>query len=209
MTRYLILLLAATAAYLVGSIPFGLLLGRANGIDIRKHGSGNIGATNVTRVLGRDWGICCFLLDFSKGLVPVLTAQWLTDASSLVPIVTAGAAVSGHIWPLYLRFKGGKGVASSIGALLALAFWQVMIAAVGWYVIFKLTRYVSVASMAAALLLPISTVAVRTPPAAVLLLSVIALIVLVRHRENVIRLLEGRENRFSARAAKAAVKEGK
>lgn len=192
------------AGYLIGATPWGLLLAKLNGVDIRQHGSGNIGATNVTRVLGRDWGMACFVLDFLKGLGPVLLARWVWPSGSAVPVVVALAAVVGHIWPVYLRFKGGKGVATSLGALAALAILNVVVAAVVWCVVFKATRYVSVASLAAAFMLPVSTLVTRvivapvTRPTAVLL-AVIAILVIVRHRTNIARLVAGQENRFPKR----------
>ncbi len=190
-------LMAVGAAYLIGSIPFGLLIGRLHGLDIRAHGSGNIGATNVTRVIGRDWGRLCFVLDFCKGLGPVVAANFaFAHSTALVPCLVAAATVVGHVWPLYLRFKGGKGVATSIGALIALALWQVLLAALAWYLVFRLTRYVSVASIAAAIVLPLSTTVIDSAPATIVLLTGIAMLVLVRHRDNMIRLLEGREHRF-------------
>ena len=191
--------------YLVGAIPFGFLIGKFHGLDIRRHGSGNIGATNVRRVIGRDWSIACFVLDFLKGLLPVLMALHISgQASNLgwLPPLAAGATVAGHIWPLYLRFKGGKGVSTTLGALLALVPLAVISAIVVWLVIFKLTRYVSAASVCAAVILPLSAVLWRSvaetgvPAYTLGLLVVIAVIIILRHRGNIQRLLSGREHRF-------------
>lgn len=194
-------LLVAVAAYLAGSIPFGLLLGRLKQCDIRRHGSGNIGATNVTRVLGRPWGIACFVLDFAKGLAPVLAVLLLVGRGP-APAVAAAAAVAGHVWPVFLKFRGGKGVATSIGALLALAPWSVLCAAALWALLFVLTRYVSVASLGAALALPASGLVLHVAAGPVdlatrILLGAVAVLIVVRHRANIARLLCGREHRFS------------
>ncbi len=145
------------AAYLVGAIPFGFLIGKMKGLDIRQHASGNTGATNLTRAAGRKWGILCFILDFGKGALPVLFAVMLSAEQELLilPELTAAAAVVGHVWPVYLRFKGGKGVATTLGALLILSPWAILVAALIWFVIFQSSRYVSLASMVAAVSLPI------------------------------------------------------
>ena len=204
------------AAYLAGSIPFGLLLGLARGIDIRTQGSGNVGATNAGRVLGKKWGISCFILDVLKGMLPVLgfgLAAGLTGsdtAASAVEalqwIAIAVAAVVGHVFPVWLKFKGGKGVATGLGVLLGL--WPVLtvpglVAAVIWFVVIKATGYVSLASVLAAVSLPLLTlisglsfgkstgeVAVYTSVTALL-----GLLVVVRHRSNIQRLREGTESK--------------
>lgn len=199
-------------SYLVGSIPWGYVIGRLNGLDIRRHGSGNIGATNVRRVLGRGWGIACFVLDFLKGLLPVLLiGAKLGDALSLTaesgPILAAAGAVAGHVWPVWLGFKGGKGVATTIGALLAVSWLAVVICVGTWVVVFFLTRYVSVASLCAAAMLPVGHViavlsgVTRDPtigsPSLGLLLLLAALII-CRHRSNIQRLRAGTEYRFGS-----------
>ena len=119
-------------SYLIGSIPFGYLIGRFNGLDIRRHGSRNIGATNVRRVLGRDWGVVCFILDFLKGLLPVILFGQFLGAQTAVGVgwgemFAVAGTIGGHIFPFTLNFKGGKGVATSLGAILAVAFWPVLI----------------------------------------------------------------------------------
>lgn len=187
-------------SYLVGSIPWGLLIGKFNGLDIRRHGSGNIGATNVRRVLGRDWGFACFGLDFLKGLTPVLLCQsWTGNGNELAGLLAAAAAVCGHVFPVWLQFKGGKGVATTIGAVAAVAFWPVIICLLAWVGMFYLSRYVSVASIAAAVTLPLAHLVLKGGaafgPTLVLLLALAGLIVL-RHRSNIRRLIEGTEHRF-------------
>ncbi len=194
-------------AYLVGSVPWGLLIGKFNGLDIRYHGSGNIGATNVRRVLGRDWGAACFILDFMKGLVAVwVVGVHIGPEFSLSPelgkILAAGGAVAGHVWPVWLGFKGGKGVATTLGALVAVSWLAVLIALVTWVLCFLLTRYVSVASLGAAAMLPVGHVIsglvrdhrVVTP--SLLLLTVLAAVIIYRHRSNIERLRAGNEFRF-------------
>jgi len=191
-------------AYLLGSVSFALVLSRARGVDLRKHGSGNLGATNVTRVLGKTWGRLCFLCDLGKGAIPVLVAAGLApeEGRQLIPVLTGAASVAGHVWPVYLRFKGGKGVATSMGVMLALAPVSFVCAGVLWIVLFYATRYVSVASLAAAVMLPVSAGIVRmvrpimVPTPTLVLLVAIALLIVVKHKANISRLLKGEENRF-------------
>lgn len=210
------------AAYLVGSIPFGFLIARMRGIDIRKHGSGNIGATNVGRVLGRKWGGICFGLDVLKGLVPTLLAGWwlglvrfdggVVQAASTLTLFTwlgaMAAAVIGHMFPVWLGFKGGKGVATGFGALLGV--WPVLtFAAVGalvvWLASVKVCRMVGISSVLAALCLPV-LVGVQPwiaaamgrgehPPVWPFLLvaCILAAVVVVKHRANIARTLAGTE----------------
>ena len=145
------------SAYLIGAIPFGLLIGFLNGKDVRKEGSCNIGATNVTRVVGKWWGKLCFLCDFLKGFLPViLTMRLLDPGSGWLTALAAVAAMLGHVFPVYLGFKGGKGVSTAAGAALALCPLAVVIAGAVWVIVFFLSRYVSLASLAAALALPVS-----------------------------------------------------
>ena len=213
------------AAYVLGSIPFGVLIARSKGVDITSHGSGNIGATNVGRVLGRRFGLVCFALDMAKGAAPVLAAgAWHGDLGSPATqiesvdmwlwLAVAAAALIGHMASIFLRFRGGKGVATAFGALLAV--WPTLgipaLVALGvWILIMATVRIVSIASMIAAVSLPISVallmqldsngqdlqsgiVAARsTPPLAIA--GLIAVLVLVRHRSNIARLLKGREQR--------------
>lgn len=193
-------------AYLAGSIPWGLLIGKFNGLDIRRHGSGNIGATNVRRILGRDWGYACFALDFLKGLVPVLLcARWVEGGArtvELAQLLAAAAAVCGHVFCCWIRFRGGKGVATTIGALFAVAFWPVIVCLLAWVGMFYLSRYVSVASLSAAVALPIAHVIQKGTygPTLILLLALAALII-VRHRANIRRLMDGTEHRFGHKGA--------
>ena len=152
----------AAVPYLIGSVPFGFLIGKMKGLDIRTLGSGNIGATNVTRVVGKNWGKLCFLLDLMKGILPVVLVSLLVrrgifdDPCGILPAIAALATVCGHIYPVYLRFKGGKGISTAAGAILALNPPALLSAGVLWAIVFLTSRYVSLASIAAAVFLPLS-----------------------------------------------------
>jgi len=185
--------------YLFGSLPFGYWLPRVlKGIDIRRAGSGNIGATNVWRVLGRRYGVPVVLLDVAKGFVPTLLATIFVG--HLAGALTGGAAMLGHARPLFLRFaKGGKAVATCGGAFWGLA---PIVAAVGlavWIVVFLAFRYASVASILAAISLPIVAVGIGEPWPVIAFGALAALAVLVLHRANLKRLRAGTENRFQLR----------
>ena len=185
------------AAYLIGSIPTGLLLGKAYGIDVRKEGSGNIGATNLYRTVGRKVGIITLIGDCLKGLLPVLVVK----ASSFPPELAAWvglAAFCGHVFSLFLKFKGGKGVATALGVFLALAPLAVAIAIGLFAVLMFVWRYVSLGSISAAAAMPLAVYLLGGSPTITIVTLVIALIVIVRHRENIGRLLSGTENRFKA-----------
>ncbi len=215
---------AIAGAYLLGSIPFGLLLAKAHGKDLRSIGSGNIGATNVSRALGRKWAYVCFSLDVLKGLLPMLAASILVSRYSILDehrassiehplqlflwLAVGCAAILGHIFPVYVKFKGGKGVATSFG--VALGLWPYFTIAAGfagavWVATVLIWRYVSLASIAGAITFPLVLIAAiwLTPTwtfAALwpLLLAAVAIpvMVIVRHRENVKRLLAGTESKI-------------
>ena len=202
------LLITGFASYLIGSIPAGYIAGRIVGIDIRTVGSGNIGATNVTRVLGKRYGYPVFIVDFLKGFAAVgmsimiaKRAQPVLIPSELFGVVGAVACVIGHSFPVWLGFKGGKGVAASAGALFGLMPFVALIAVAVWLIIFYLTRYVSVASMIAALAVPIAILSMmflrQTGGTALLYVSIcLAAVVIFRHRSNLSRLVRGTEPRF-------------
>jgi glycerol-3-phosphate acyltransferase PlsY len=193
--------------YLVGSIPTGYLLGKSRGIDVRLHGSGNIGATNVGRVMGRNWGFFAFACDFLKGFLPLYlvrtfvfpgTEPWTV---SLLLVVCGMAAILGHNYTPWLGFKGGKGIATSAGMLGALLPWVLVVALSLWIVAVLVTRTVSIASLLAAASLPLAT-AWFYPHQWVYfgLASLTGLLAAWRHRPNIQRLLAGTEPRlgFSA-----------
>ena len=184
-------------AFLLGSLPFGYWLGRLRGVDIRQKGSGNIGATNVGRILGKGWGYLVFVLDFGKGWLGVWLARKTGDPAD-VWVVTAGLfAVLGHVFTPWVGFRGGKGVATSAGVLLALTPWVGLIVAGVWGATFLVFRIVSVASLLAATAFPL-LVHQMDPgrPALQWAAWVLALLVWIRHRDNVKRLIQGKENGF-------------
>ena len=198
-------LLAIVASYLLGSIPAALIAGKAKGVDLRKHGSGNLGATNVMRVLGTKIGITVFLFDMAKGGVPVyFLPRWAANAGglsidpALLGVLCGAAAIFGHVRPIYLKFgKGGKGVATAAGVFLALAPFQAMTALLIFAVVLLVTGYVSLGSLTATAVLPIllgATLGVRSPvfPISV----VLAMFVFWTHRANIARLRAGEEHRF-------------
>ena len=236
-------------AFLIGSIPFGLLISRAYGVDIRQHGSGNIGATNVLRVLGKKPGIGCLLLDALKGFLPVLIAISLIrfpnsspalaldslwhlagsppavprETAQLIHVLAGLAAILGHNYSPWLGFRGGKGIATSAGVVIALMPFAVILLFAAWALLFLSTRYVSVASMGAALLLPVITHLgarfhhVANDPSQPSLWQAglwnkplfamscaIALLAIWSHRANIRRLLNGTENRFQRKSKSSA-----
>jgi glycerol-3-phosphate acyltransferase PlsY len=202
------LFLTILLSYLAGAIPFGYLIARWRGVDILKQGSGNIGATNVGRVLGRPFGILVFLLDFAKGAVPALLAKgWSTTHELELPpdslaVAAAVAAFLGHLYPIYLRFRGGKGVATATGAVSVMLPGPTLAALLIWIAVVLASRYVSLASLAAAATLCVVRLAFTPQPwnADQRILTLFCLIavalIFVRHRANIGRLLHGNENRL-------------
>jgi glycerol-3-phosphate acyltransferase PlsY len=190
-------------SYLAGSIPSAYIAGRARGVDLRKHGSGNLGATNVVRVLGPRIGGVVFVADLLKGFLPVFFLPAYTASSMLQPDVLAlvygAAAILGHVKPIFLLGKGGgKGVATASGVFLALAFVPMLIAEAVWIAVFYFTRYVSLASLVGAAVLPIAIIVwSRDPRSPVFIASlIIAVFVFWTHRANIGRLRRGEEHRF-------------
>jgi glycerol-3-phosphate acyltransferase PlsY len=198
----------ALLSYLLGSIPAGYVAGRMAGIDIREAGSGNIGATNVTRTLGRRYGYPVFVVDFAKGALAVCVSILLgrhvgaePASTEIYGIVGAICCVLGHVFPVWLGFKGGKGVATSAGVLFGLMPLAAAIGAAVWVITFAATRYVSVASIAATMTLPVTvlglTYARNTQGLSLFYFTVcLAAVVIFRHRSNLARLLRGTEPRF-------------
>jgi glycerol-3-phosphate acyltransferase PlsY len=206
----LALTLSIIAAYLLGSIPFGLLAAKCKGVDIRTQGSGNIGATNVWRVCGWRFGLPVFVLDVLKGVAAVWLARWLAvrfgGDAAWCGIAAAMVCVIGHSFPAWLGFKGGKGVATSLGVFLALMPLPSVVALLVWIVIFKVSGYVSLASIVAAVVLPAAAIAMQFTGRGggwpVSGFAVVAgLLVILRHRSNIARLRAGTENRFGRKKA--------
>jgi glycerol-3-phosphate acyltransferase PlsY len=189
----------ALAAYLLGAVPFGLLIGLARGVDIRKVGSGNIGATNVMRSVGKPWGLATFVADALKGFVPALLFPRFVQADPAMASVVFGfSAILGHNFPVYLKFKGGKGVATSAGALLGIAPLSVAIGLVAWAVVFFATRYVSLASIATSVVIPAAAWILRGAQGTFLpwALTILGALIILRHKDNIKRLLTGTESKF-------------
>jgi len=201
---FVLFALAGAVAYLVGAVPFAYLIGRARGVDIRTVGSGNVGATNVFRAVSRPLGILTFVLDAGKGFAPAFifprfAPENLSDhARVLLGLLCGGLAVVGHTWPVFLRFRGGKGVATAGGMLLAIAPAAAGIAFGTWAVVFVLSRYVSVASLAATAAMSVSSwfLYLSRGPLLPSVLTALAVLVILRHAGNVRRLLRGTESRF-------------
>jgi glycerol-3-phosphate acyltransferase PlsY len=204
-----ILAVVLVGSYLLGSIPFGYLAGRLVGIDIRQVGSGNLGATNVVRVLGKAYGYPVFTLDFLKGFGAVQIAMLMApggpsewNSPEIFGILAAMSCVLGHLYPPWLKFKGGKGVATSAGALLALTPVATLIGVAIWIIVFCLTRYVSLASITAAIVLPMAILVVSSQDQnkgkpLVYSSACVAAVVIWRHRSNLSRLMRGTEPRFT------------
>ena len=184
-------------AFFLGSLPFGHWLALVRGVDLRKQGSGNTGATNVGRVLGKKWGIFIFVLDLGKGWIAVALAKSVGNLPETWSITVGVSAVLGHIFSPWLGFRGGKGVATSAGILIGLAPWVALGVALIWFLIFQMSRTVSVASLCAATAFPVF-VFWLIPEQRVFQWISIGMTVLVwfRHRDNLKRLLQGKENRF-------------
>jgi len=195
----------ALVAYVVGATPFGFLAGKMKGIDIRDHGSGNIGATNVLRTLGKPIGITVLILDIFKGMVPVIVAKMVSD-SSAVHIATAIAAILGHNYTFWLGFKGGKGIATTAGAVIPILTLPILVAIVTWLAVLKLTRYVSVSSITAALVIPITLgiqnlVSGEWDGVVFGLALFVCILAIWKHRANIQRLRRGEENRFAPKSS--------
>jgi len=201
----------ALGAYLIGSIPSGYVVGRINGVDLRKEGSGNIGATNALRVLGKKWGYLVFAADIFKGWLSVTLAyafaeRFAPDQAVVAGILAALFSVLGHNFPVWLGFKGGKGIATSAGIMLALfPIWVFLFALVVWLALFYGTRYVSVASIFAAISLSVSSTILAFFGKCDWLLVPVAIAMSIlavwRHKSNIERLLAGKEKKFEKKGS--------
>ena len=201
---------AITVSYIIGSIPTAYIFGRLlKGIDIRKHGSGNIGATNAWRVLGKPAGITVLLLDILKGYIPVvLLGNFLVfkislGDSTVMPILLGLSCICGHNWTLFLGFKGGKGIATTLGVLIGLSMQIpglkliLLLLILTWVLIFLITRIISVASVLTSIALPIFSAIFKQPRAAFFLSILLCVFSIVRHLPNIKRILQGKESRLT------------
>ncbi|WP_205672098.1 glycerol-3-phosphate 1-O-acyltransferase PlsY [Ammoniphilus sp. YIM 78166] len=189
--------IAVIAGYLLGSISFSYLVAKKiAGIDIRQHGSGNAGATNTLRVLGKGPGILVLLLDALKGMVAVWLALWLTDGHHLATALAGAAAIVGHNWPVFYGFKGGKGVATTIGVIAALSFYPFLWSVLATLLVIYLTRYVSLGSLVFLVLIPIFMFVYRDPQEFIWMAIILAILGFARHSQNIVRLLQGKESKL-------------
>jgi acyl phosphate:glycerol-3-phosphate acyltransferase len=194
-------IICVVVSYLLGSIPTGFVWCKARGIDIRTVGSGNIGATNVMRVLGKPIGITVLLIDAAKGFVPVFAAPAFFPQldRTLLQIVCCVAVVAGHNWTCWLKFKGGKGIATSAGALLAMLPGPLLCVLAVWGIVFATSRYVSLASIAAAASLPVATWLLTRDQTFIIFTAILGVLAIYKHKSNIQRLLAGTENRIGAK----------
>ena len=200
----LFILALSLAAYLIGSIPFGLLIAKTKGVDIRTQGSGNIGATNVLRCLGKPLGITCFVLDVLKGYLPAAFFPILGKIDPAFGILFGIVAILGHNFPIFLNFKGGKGVATSAGVLIGIAPLAVGIGILTWAILFFTTGYVSLGSIIAALAVIITgwVHINHYGLATAIALTLLGSLTIYRHRSNIQRLIAGTENKFEKKTKK-------
>ncbi|NOU97572.1 glycerol-3-phosphate 1-O-acyltransferase PlsY [Paenibacillus sp. LMG 31456] len=186
--------------YLLGSISFSFLAGKLlKGIDIRKHGSGNAGATNTLRVLGVGPGVTVLLLDAIKGVIAVLLGIWIGDGSALLLVLCGVAAIAGHNWPVYFGFRGGKGIATTIGVMLTLAPLPALYAGIVCILAIVVTRYVSLGSLLFTAILPILVWIMHFPIEIFYFSLLVFVFAWIRHRSNIVRLLKGQENKIGSK----------
>jgi glycerol-3-phosphate acyltransferase PlsY len=187
-------------AYLLGSIPFALVIGKGiYGVDVRESGSGNIGTTNVFRVLGKKAGTLVFLGDVAKGFLPVFLASRLVEAdqAAVVSVLAAGAAIAGHTWPLFLGFKGGKGVATGGGTIMALMPPLFLLAFAVFWLVLIAGRMVSIASLSAAAFLSAAVIITGQPLPYIIFTLAGSAVIFYAHRSNMVRIARGKENRVT------------
>jgi glycerol-3-phosphate acyltransferase PlsY len=189
---------SAVVSYFLGSIPTGFLWAKSRGIDIRKVGSGNIGATNVMRTVGKGPGIAVLVIDALKGFLPVWVAPLaFSNVDRLwLQITCCVFVIAGHNWTCWLRFKGGKGVATGAGALLAFLTLPMLCGLGVWLIVFGIWRYVSLASISAAVVVPVATWFLQNDPRLFIFTVVVCAVVIYKHKSNIQRLLAGTENRI-------------
>jgi glycerol-3-phosphate acyltransferase PlsY len=186
-------------SYFLGSVSFGYIIAQLSGKDLRKVGSGNIGATNVMRVVGKTAGIITLVLDAAKGYVAVFLGEQFSGPDSSLPLICGFAALLGHCFPVLLKFKGGKGAATGLGVFLRLAPVYIIFALGAFLIVVAITRFVSAGSMAAAATMPVALWIGGAPPVTTLLAAAIAALIIGKHHENIARLVRGEENRLGAK----------
>lgn len=190
------------ASYLVGAVPFGLLIGKIAGVDVRSAGSKNIGATNVNRLLGKKFGIITLICDCLKGYVPMLVASWAVGNSageSVVVLCCGVSAVVGHMFPVYLGFKGGKGVATGLGVFLFLSPVAILISLVVFVATVAMSGFVSAGSLLASGLIPLWLFFLGATPATIITAAIVAGLIWFKHHENITRLLKGQEKSWKTK----------
>jgi len=183
-------------AYLVGSVPFGYLIGRMRGVDVRTVGSKNIGATNVYRTVGKGWGFLAFFCDFLKGFLPAFIARSLFPDPCSLPLLVGLACVIGHTLTIFMKFKGGKGVATAFGMFVALVTWPALIAFAVFVVTVWISHYISLGSMLASATLAVLVWLFPTVLPMRIITAVIAVFVIYKHKSNIRRLIDGCENKI-------------
>ncbi|MCR2803030.1 glycerol-3-phosphate 1-O-acyltransferase PlsY [Paenibacillus soyae] len=192
-------IVAVVLSYLIGSVSFSIVIAKwVKGIDIRQHGSGNAGATNTLRVLGKGPGIFVFSLDIAKGILSVYLGNTL-GSNGWIPVVCGLAAIVGHNWPIWFKFKGGKGIATTIGVIATLAFFPALYAGIIAILAIVLTRYVSLGSLIFAGLLPVFILLFQFTWPLLSAALAIAIFAFVRHRTNIVKLIQGTENKLGAK----------
>ena len=196
MNEYLIVAAWLLGAYLVGSVPFGFLIGKMRGVDVRTVGSKNIGATNVFRTVGKKWGLLAFLCDFLKGFVPTFAAKTFVSGVEWLPVAVGLCCVIGHTLTVFMKFRGGKGVATAFGMLVALIPALVGIAFLVFVALFACTNYISLGSCGAATFLAVAIWFYPVLLAVKIIVSLIGVFVVVKHKSNISRLLKGTENKI-------------
>lgn len=193
---YMLGAIIAFFSYLLGSVLFGELIARAKGVNLREVGSGNVGATNVSRALGKKYGVVVFFLDMLKGFIPTALAVKIFGVDSLWVVLVGLAAVLGHMFPLFFGFKGGKGVATAFGVLLAVSPKVAFLSLLVWGLVVFFTRYVSLGSIAASTSAVFFLVVSDMPTSVTTMALLIALLIVYKHKDNISRLLSGTEHRI-------------
>lgn len=215
------LILACVLAFMIGSIPTGFIAGKMRGIDVRQHGSGNIGATNILRLLGKKWGICVLLIDALKGffVVTLFSSWFFSYTSALSPsiaierswpheifhVVLAAFVIAGHVLSVFLCFKGGKGVATTLGVLFGIDWLVAIIAIVVFGVVIYFSRYVSLGSLLGITSATIASLVLQRPASSVIFILFAAIIIWIRHRDNIARIRNGTERKLSFKKKNATL----